>query len=265
MSFNSFKSKDNNEKPNRRDSHESKTRRIGGNPTLCRYGDDCRTKGCTFTHANPPKGGTTKTSDCKYDVNCTRLGCHFNHPNGRLIDQKMAALPDSNQQNTASSRVVSQSPHLENRAHQCHQHLSESELVETIDQFLLKVEEFDTNDQESNNSDNEQVLHILEQNALQELRLQKSEFQSAINHLTIEYHSILASTMDNKYNLIQLRRIKQQLERELKHWQSRLPIYARRSDIIENLEKNQVLILKADAGSGKSTQTTQYICDAKNH
>ncbi|CAF4877030.1 unnamed protein product, partial [Rotaria magnacalcarata] len=66
----------------------------------------------------------------------------------------MAALPDSNQQNTASSRVVSQSPHLENSAHQCHQHLSESELVETIDQFLLKVEEFDTNDQESNNSDN---------------------------------------------------------------------------------------------------------------
>ncbi|CAF2256354.1 unnamed protein product [Rotaria magnacalcarata] len=249
MSFNSFKFKDNNEKPNRRDSHESKTRRIGGNPTLCRYGDDCRTKGCTFTHANPLKGGTTK-----------RLIANM-----ILIDQKMAALPDSNQQNTASSRVVSQSPHLENRAHQCHQHLSESELVETIDQFLLKVEEFDTNDQESNNSDNEQVLHILEQNALQELRLQKSEFQSAINHLTIEYHSILASTMDNKYNLIQLRRIKQQLERELKHWQSRLPIYARRSDIIENLEKNQVLILKADAGSGKSTQTTQYICDAKNH
>ncbi|CAF2038346.1 unnamed protein product, partial [Rotaria magnacalcarata] len=86
-------------------------------------------------------------------------------------DQKVAALPDSNQQNTASSRVVFQSPHLENRAHQCHQHLSESEFIKTIDQFLLKEEEFDTDDQESNNRDNEQVLDILEQNALQELRL----------------------------------------------------------------------------------------------
>ena len=34
------------------------------------------------------------------------------------------------------------------------------------------------------------------------------------------------------------------------------------SDIIEKLKTNQVLILKADTCSGKSTQTIQYLCDA---
>ncbi|CAF4000161.1 unnamed protein product, partial [Rotaria sp. Silwood1] len=52
------------------------------------------------------------------------------------------------------------------------------------------------------------------------------------------------------------------LERELKHRQPYLPIYTRRSDLIEKLKINQVLILKADASSGKSTQVVQYLCDA---
>jgi HrpA-like RNA helicase len=134
-----------------------------------------------------------------------------------------------------------------------------------IDQLLSKAEEqqqeFDINDKDYNDSDDERVLDVLQEHALQELRAQKSEFQSAINCLTTELNSILLSTIGDRYDVVRLQRIQKQLERELKRWQSRLPIYAKRSDIIEKLRRNQILILKADTGSGKSTQIVQYLCD----
>jgi HrpA-like RNA helicase len=141
---------------------------------------------------------------------------------------------------------------------------SETELIDMIDMLFFKAEEqlqeFDTNEKEGSDSDDEQVLDLLRENVSQELQLQKNEFQSAIENLITEFNSILSSARDaDRYD--QCQRIYRQLEREFKRWQSRLPIYARRSDIIEKLRQNQVLILKADTGSGKSTQTVQYLCD----
>jgi HrpA-like RNA helicase len=127
-----------------------------------------------------------------------------------------------------------------------------------IDILFFKAEEelqpIDTDEKEC---DDEQVLEPLREDVPQELRLQRNEFQSAIENLITKFNSILSST----YDVLQFQRIHKQLERELKRWQSRLPIYARRSDIIENLKRNQVFILKADTGSGKSTQIVQYLCD----
>mgnify|MGYP000032368307 CR=1 FL=1 len=77
----------------------------------------------------------------------------------------------------------------------------------------------------------------------------------------MEYRAILLLPVSNSDKAVPLQRIKQKLEHELKHWQLRLPIYAKRSNIIEKLKVNQVLILKADTGSGKSTQIIQYLCD----
>jgi HrpA-like RNA helicase len=143
--------------------------------------------------------------------------------------------------------------------------LSSIELIQMIDQLLSKAEEqqqeFDINDNESNNSDDEQVFEVIQENPFKELRLQKNEFQSAIDRLATEFNSTLSSARSDRYDVLQLKRIHKQLERELKRWQSCLPIYASRSDILGKLEKNQVLILKADTGSGKSTQTVQYLCD----
>ncbi|CAF2955296.1 unnamed protein product, partial [Rotaria sp. Silwood2] len=52
------------------------------------------------------------------------------------------------------------------------------------------------------------------------------------------------------------------IKREIKRLQSHLPIYARRKDLIETIRSSRVLILKADTGSGKSTQLVQYLLDA---
>ncbi|CAF3366018.1 unnamed protein product [Rotaria sp. Silwood2] len=389
------KSKDKDDEKNCFGSHESTARRAGVNPTLCEYGEDCRTKNSTFTHLTSPKGLATTTkancnydvnctrpgchfnhpngrlidqkavsssdstqqntapnhavlsssrleyhehqrrdssqsdtsssshfrslskhsrpakgatattkANCNYDVNCTRSGCHFNHPNGRLIDQKAVSLSDNTQPNTASRRAIPSLLHSENRAHHIQyssktsdivdqvltnihtkttkttiheksQRPSGSELIEMISKLLAKANEqqteFDSNDQECKDSDDdqeckdsddEQVLDDLRKNVSQELRLQRNEFQSTIDTLSNDYMDIRSSAIDTEYNVVQLECIQNKIERELKRWQLRLPIYARRSDIMEKLERNQVFILKADTGSGKSTQTVQYLCDA---
>jgi hypothetical protein len=185
---------------------------------------------------------TRMRNNCRLGTKCRRSDCYFEHPHGRDIDQ-----------------VSTNTINTEN------QQSSNSKLIEMIDKLLSKAEEqqqeFDINDKECSGGDDEQILDVLQQHALNELRAQKNEFQSAINCLTAEFNSILLSAIGNRYDVSRLRRIQQQLERELKRWQSRLPIYAKRSDIIEKLKRNQVFILKADTGSGKSTQIVQYLCD----
>jgi hypothetical protein len=52
------------------------------------------------------------------------------------------------------------------------------------------------------------------------------------------------------------------LKREIKRFQNRLPIYARRLDLIFTISSYPVTIVKADTGSGKSTQLVQYLIDA---
>ncbi|CAF2760986.1 unnamed protein product [Rotaria sp. Silwood2] len=301
MASSSFKRKNKDDGTDRLYSSEPKVRRAGANPTPCKYDRDYRRKGCTFTHSEASKGATAATkSDCKYDMNCTLLDCHFNHPNGGSIDHKMTFSSESTEKNTASSQGTSSPSHLEYRNHQYQCSLAsynsspsssfghptdedinqvpinndtkttnsttdakqqqqlDTELIEIIDEFLSKAKEnlheFDIND--------EQVFETLQQNALIESRLQRNEFQSVISCLSMKYNEILSLLRDNSDKMLQLQRIKQKLERELKRWQSHLPVYARRSDIIEKLKINQVLILKADTGSGKSTQIVQYLCDA---
>lgn len=52
------------------------------------------------------------------------------------------------------------------------------------------------------------------------------------------------------------------IERENRRLKERLPLYARRSDILRHIHNNQVLVLSGETGSGKSTQLAQYIVDA---
>ncbi|UJR12418.1 hypothetical protein I4U23_016594 [Adineta vaga] len=186
---------------------------------------------------------TTAKRNCRFGTKCKRTDCHFDHPFGRDIDK----IPTTTKIDHGS------------------QHLSETTLIDTIEKLLLTAEReqenFNVNDKGFADDDNDEVLDALQQNALVELRSQQNEFQSAIVSLTAEFNSIQFSEIQTKEKIDQLQRIQKQLERELKRWQSCLPIYARRSDIIDQLQANQVLILKADTGSGKSTQTVQYLCD----
>ena len=54
-------------------------------------------------------------------------------------------------------------------------------------------------------------------------------------------------------------KLKQSFKRECQRFSKALPIYARKKNILQAVEKNQVIVLIGETGSGKSTQIVQYL------
>ena len=193
------------------------------------------------------------SNDCRYDIQCTREDCFYSHPNGRLIDQN-------------NDTDITQ------------KELSEYELIRLIEELLLKANENmnskrtkeprtpdddegdEVNYYSDQSDDEEPILDIVQNHAVKQFELQQNEFHSMIVSLQEEFDSL--GDLDQENNYEQLRHLYERLQREMKHWETHLPIYSRRTDIVELIRKNQVSILKADTGSGKSTQVVQYLCDA---
>lgn len=251
----------------------------------CKFNGKCQRKNCIYSH-EPSKGTMATVPHCRYGLNCTRSNCLYKHPSGSFIDCNTTSSFNVTHWNSADSLMpysrINNHRQRYDSSHSstsstCHsgrndhynrnmdQRLSETELLEKIDRLLLKAkvqqEKFRMHDKEWDDDDDDRISNISQENDSEELKNQKNEFQSAINELTKDYIRIHSSSISSIYDLWQLERIHNQLEREFQRWESRLPIYARRSDIIKKLEKNQVFILKADTGSGKSTQIVQYLCD----
>jgi hypothetical protein len=119
----------------------------------------------------------------------------------------------------------------------------------------------DEDDGHSNRSDDEEpILDIVEDREIKQFELQQKEFSTTIVSLKNKFSSIVELDQENKSE--QLQYLYEQLQREMKHWKTPLPMYSRRTDIVELIRNHQVSILKADTGSGKSTQVVQYLCDA---
>ncbi|CAF3511371.1 unnamed protein product, partial [Adineta steineri] len=181
--------------------------------------------------------------ECRFDTNCTREDCFYDHPNGRLIDQTDADnLPNE---------------------------LSDAELITSIEDILSNAStimsskrsqqrkttvENNDNNESDESGDEEPILDIVKDNIMEELYSQHDEFSNAV----ISLDKKLQLEKDN-YQI--LRNIYKQLKRELKRWETSLPIYSRRTEITELMRKNQILVLQADTGAGKSTQIVQYLCD----
>ncbi|CAF1256007.1 unnamed protein product, partial [Didymodactylos carnosus] len=127
---------------------------------------------------------------------------------------------------------------------------------------------------ENNNEENDQMSidklqndinqdtsmkHEFDDHLLDELKSQRTEFIQTIEQLISEFHLITNALDDFSYT--ELQRISSQLIRESSRLKAHLPIYAHRTTIVEQVKNNQVVILKGDTGSGKSTQVVQYLCD----
>jgi HrpA-like RNA helicase len=92
----------------------------------------------------------------------------------------------------------------------------------------------------------------ISRNLLEEHRLQLQTFNSII-----ESYVQASLPLNNSKAKHRLGAIK----REIKRLESHLPIYARRQELLNIIRSNRILILKADTGSGKSTQLVQYLVD----
>ena len=93
------------------------------------------------------------------------------------------------------------------------------------------------------------------QTIVQELKDQLNTFVRGIttlsecNPTTVEHHQQLVG----------------RLKREIQRLKARLPIYARRDQLVSTICDScnkRVIIVKGDTGSGKSSQLIQYLVDA---
>lgn len=218
---------------------------------------------------------TISLTECPNDYNCQRSDLsrssvsssrtvHDHHHSRRKNYSKRSYHENVSQISTTTSHKMKTNTTING---------NDDYIIAQIDQSLLKatklqqelkmnVKEYNDDDDDNNDDNVYEIFNLFQESESEELKSQKHEFQSAIQCLTQEYRDILSSRINDTYDIVQLQQIYNRLKREFKRWDSHLPIYARRSDILKKLVGNQVLILKADTGSGKSTQTVQYLCDA---
>ena len=90
------------------------------------------------------------------------------------------------------------------------------------------------------------------------LRLQLEEFLLFIEHM---HDKLQHNQHSPKFDQI-ARRLHKEFSVECLRLENALPIYSHRSKIVEMIEQNQVSIVLAETGSGKSTQIVQYLRDS---
>lgn len=93
------------------------------------------------------------------------------------------------------------------------------------------------------------------QNKLDELLLQKREFQNFL----ASAHEKCVEIRDSEEIGKSSHWLMKAFDLECSRLDKALPIYARRSDILQTVVNNQVSVIIGDTGSGKSTQMTQYL------
>ena len=93
-----------------------------------------------------------------------------------------------------------------------------------------------------------------------ELQLQKDEFQRFKTRIT----SCLLDQTCQPLSRIKdtIKELRSVVGRECQRLEAALPMYARKTAIIDTVKENQVCVVLGETGSGKSTQMTQYLYEA---
>jgi len=89
---------------------------------------------------------------------------------------------------------------------------------------------------------------------LEELEKQKQEFLKFMDELLVK--------VSKSQSKPEIKRYEKEFELELRRFESALPMYARKTDIVQTIGGNQVSIILGETGSGKSTQILQYLHNA---
>lgn len=93
---------------------------------------------------------------------------------------------------------------------------------------------------------------------LEELKRQQTEFQLCLSDIIQQVESYKAGNIGPK----EFDSVMNKFEVECSRLEQALPIYAKRTEIIDTILQNQVSIILGETGSGKSTQITQYILES---
>lgn len=94
---------------------------------------------------------------------------------------------------------------------------------------------------------------------ISELEAQQREFEKSVAEIKKGFEKLEDSTVTQK----EIDQLLLEYDIEYSRLEQALPIYARRTDIVETVLENQVCVLLGETGSGKSTQLTQYLLQSK--
>ena len=98
----------------------------------------------------------------------------------------------------------------------------------------------------------------------QELKEQRDEFEKKFQQLLDDFNREieLHRSVNNREGIEDILTSHEKItERELKKFEGSLPIYAKRTQILDTICGNQVVVLIGETGSGKSTQLAQYLAE----
>ncbi|CAF1564351.1 unnamed protein product, partial [Didymodactylos carnosus] len=220
--------------------------------TECRHGSECTRKDCYFNHPSSSvravsrtrDGSTTRTTECRRGSACTRERPR-NEPVSALKPTTLAsALKLPIARPNVTEKVIRAERKQNTHIRPMTTDSWSLRLGTDVDDLLRNHDELIKNCQEKSED--------LEQNPLlDEMKAQRDEFCREANKIQAELNSGRNFEQTNA-----------RLTREMRRLQAHLPIYARRTSILNEIKKNQVVVLKADTGSGKSTQLIQYIHDS---
>ena len=98
----------------------------------------------------------------------------------------------------------------------------------------------------------------------QELVEQRSEFEKKFQQLFENFNQQVEEqrSVNNKKGIEYiLQNHESKTDREFRKFEASLPIYAKRTEILETIQHSQVVVLIGETGSGKSTQVAQYLAE----
>ena len=94
---------------------------------------------------------------------------------------------------------------------------------------------------------------------IDELEEQRKEFNNTFDLIKESLNYYTKNNIKAREEIIRLEKL---FQREENRFKAILPIYAHKSEIINSVTMNQVVILVGETGSGKTTQIIQYLHDA---
>lgn len=126
-----------------------------------------------------------------------------------------------------------------------------SDIQETFDIIGTKKNRFQSIDDFNREKREKDALS----SKIKEMESQKSEFKSCLSSIAYK----LMQMKQTFYEESELLQLENAFEIECARFKSRLPIFARRTDVVGTIVENRTSVILGETGSGKSTQLAQYI------